>query len=471
MLRATVKDFAILHSDPNDRSEDGCVIIMYSGLGGTKESSREYGKTFMQAGHAVILADHYNEGQRRDFDLESMSNREGHKVCQKKHFWKVLCKTADDVPSLIDFAITTFGTNKVAAYGESCGGDILLTALVFERRLCAVVAETATPDWLRPNSMNNVLGHDEDGDLLYQEKCPCKNLDAFKDHPAAIMFITGDADRHVPGACAEAFVENLRSKCFYQDENRLQHISLPSCGSMGHAIIEDTSHRANAFISAMVGCKGKTDTEYNSSSDHELPAMSKVTWPKPAPLIGVKSRKKVLFSASKSRFEPSRDQTVNAFSGLTLTLESRIAAIGETGCASIGLLLNTRKLVTGIVTRHDGLTVGHLGPHLLETPAQSIEEYLVAMNIVLEQRPQVVILDEAATVGNKAWSETFMSILGSEALHAFRGAVVICVAKETTMVTQICTQRWTGNGERLWQEDIKDDGSLDCLEDQIHQFA
>lgn len=251
MYKGYVDGNAVLHSSPDERDENGCVVILFSGLGGTKESVRQCAKAFTEEGHAVILADHYNEGERRSRKTEPLSNREGWKESQKTYFWKAIWKTAQEVPRLVDFAIEKFGTDKVAAYGESMGGDILLTALVFERRLNAVVAEVATPDWLRPNSVNNVLGEDAEGDRLYQEKCPCNNLDSFADHPAAIMFLTGEKDVHVPRHSAEAFVKTLRARGYY-DDHRLQHVCLPSCGPQGHAIIEDTQYRAREFISEMV---------------------------------------------------------------------------------------------------------------------------------------------------------------------------------------------------------------------------
>lgn len=249
MLRGVASGNAVLHSPPECRDEDKCVIILLSGLSGTKESMKSKGKALAQAGHGVILADHYNEGERR---IEPLSNRQGWQISQKTYFWNAIWKTAQDVPGLIDFAIATFGTDNVAGYGESMGGDIFLTALVFERRLKAVVTEVATPDWMRPDSVENILGHDEDGDRLYRERCPCNNLDAFAEHPSAILLITGESDRHVPGACAEAFVKGLRARGHYACSQRLQHVSLPSCGSKGHAIIEDTTDRAVEFFSEMM---------------------------------------------------------------------------------------------------------------------------------------------------------------------------------------------------------------------------
>lgn len=250
MLRALVDGSTVLHSLPEDRHQDGGVVILLDGLGGTKESLKICSKAFREDGHAVVLADNYNEGERRNRLVEPLSNREGWRICQKANFWKAIWTTAQDVPFLIDFAIATYGTDKIAAYGQSMGGDILLTSLVFEHRLQAVVTECSTPDWMRPNSENNVLGDDEDGDRLYREKCPWNNVDAFKAHPTALLLINGEHDRHVPAASAEAFVKNLNDKGYYPCEERLQYLCLPSCGSQGHAIQEDAVYRASDFITS-----------------------------------------------------------------------------------------------------------------------------------------------------------------------------------------------------------------------------
>jgi GNAT superfamily N-acetyltransferase len=117
--------------------------------------------------------------------------------------------------------------------------------------------------------------------------------------------------------------------------------------------------------------------------------------------------------------------------------------------------------------RHDGLTVVHLGPQLLETPGASVADYLTAAKDALAKRPQVVILDEALVVGNEAWTSAFTALLGSGAMSAFGGALVICSAVETAAIKQICSQRWTGAAEWLWQESIKDDDGLEVLEDVL----
>ena len=105
------------------------VIIFLGGLGTTKEKMGwgHRRKIFEAAGHAVILADHYNEGARRDKSVEQKSNRGGWAKCQKDLFWRAIHNTALTVPEIVDFALSTYGNFTICCgYGASMGGDIFL---------------------------------------------------------------------------------------------------------------------------------------------------------------------------------------------------------------------------------------------------------------------------------------------------------------------------------------------------------
>jgi dienelactone hydrolase len=83
---------------------------------------------FEQAGYAVVIADHYNEGARRDAHAEPLTNRQGWERSQSAHFWKAIYATACGVPQLVDFALRTYGNDaRIVAYGQSMGGDCFLT--------------------------------------------------------------------------------------------------------------------------------------------------------------------------------------------------------------------------------------------------------------------------------------------------------------------------------------------------------
>lgn len=154
-------------------------------------------------------------------------------------------------------------------------------------------------------------------------------------------------------------------------------------------------------------------------------------------------------------------------SGVSLALESRIAAVGEASRILVEMLLGKEAAVSGTVSRHTNLSVAHLGPHLADSTATA-EQFAVAMAAALRGRPQVVIVDEAVGAGaGAAWLRTFRNVVRSEALRAFRGAVVICSHEETFAVRRICSQRWAAISDgSLVQTEITG-RSLDVIEDAL----
>ena len=212
-------------------------MLCFAGLGSTKEklAASKRSMIFEQHGYACVLADHYNEGERRDKASEWLSNRAGWSRCQKAHFWKALHLTAATVPKLVDFAMRTYETEVVVAYGSSMGGDIFVASLCHERRMRAVVAERSTPDWLRPGSTANVLGESAEGDALYAAHAPCNRLDDFDGHPTALLFVMGSGDTHVPHTSADAFVAALHARG--ADHEHVRSVVLPSAGWEGHILV------------------------------------------------------------------------------------------------------------------------------------------------------------------------------------------------------------------------------------------
>jgi hypothetical protein len=197
--------------------------------------------------------------------------------------------------------------------------------------------------------------------------------------------------------------------------------------------------------------------------------LSKLRWPSPSPLEGIKSKKRAIFEVPMAYFKSNGDQSVDTFSGLKLTLESRTVATGPVVAGAITeLLLGSRQFVTGTASQHDYLNVAHIGPQLIDKSEQSVDQYMDAVSVALEKKPHVVILDAAVESGNQAWSEVFNSMLDSQAMQEFRGAIVICTSVETPMIRRICSHRWTGIGKWVWEEEIDADQGLEFLEDVLN---
>ena len=268
LIRSVTAAGPVLHSAPG---EFRSAVIFLGGLGTTKEKLA-FGrrrKVFEEAGHAVVLADHYNEGERRDKILEPEANRAGWQRNQRDLFWRAIHATAVGIPLLVDFAEACFGaTVEVFAYGASMGGDIFLSSLLQERRLLAVCLERATPDWLRPNSEANALDAQcAAGDALYLQNCPCNRVEEYVEHPTDVLFLCGEDDNHVPMASATGFANALRQRRAELSppagnhgahgtrggrRGRLELCALPSGGWHGHVLVDaaDATSRALAFFAA-----------------------------------------------------------------------------------------------------------------------------------------------------------------------------------------------------------------------------
>lgn len=178
-----------------------------------------------------------------------------------------------------------------------------------------------------------------------------------------------------------------------------------------------------------------------------------LNWLAPAPLEGVKSRKKPLFKIDQATV--TLDDSGIEVSGLALTLDSRIAAIGDAGRSLVDMLLSGCVPAKAYV--HESLNCFHVGPHLAGATA-SYEQHKKAVSDGLRKKPHVVILDEALsarskTHGTREWLRFFSEILRSESFAAFKGAIVVCSCEETFAVRKLCSERWL-HKKTLQQEQI-----------------
>uniref|UniRef100_A0A7S4Q256 N-acetyltransferase domain-containing protein n=1 Tax=Alexandrium monilatum TaxID=311494 RepID=A0A7S4Q256_9DINO len=187
-------------------------------------------------------------------------------------------------------------------------------------------------------------------------------------------------------------------------------------------------------------------------------------WPAPRPLEGVKSNKRPVFEIRGAEFTCAGG--ANEASGISLCLSSRIAAIGEAGRAAVAILLGEAGSGAGEVWRHDALGVVHLAPKALAGGRCLSGGYLAAIEVALQERPQVVVLDEALPDGDAEWAKAFHKTLCSEALRSFHGAVVVAVADETRALAPVCSQSWVGHGVRVRQEPY-----LEVIEDALDEAS
>ncbi|CAK8998492.1 Hypothetical protein SCF082_LOCUS5667 [Durusdinium trenchii] len=184
-------------------------------------------------------------------------------------------------------------------------------------------------------------------------------------------------------------------------------------------------------------------------------------WQAPRELSGVKSRKRAVFEIPLGSMDAASNAGIHRVSGLKVSLESRISALGSGGRVAVELLLG--RPLKGQVHRHEELQVAHLSSNLAGDEA-TVGEHLEAVKSILETRPQVVVLDSQ---GNASWTAAFQMLLqAKEALRGFRGAIVLVVDEESEAIKEMCSQRWRQGGSWLWQEPIKQD--LTIVEDVLN---
>jgi len=200
---------------------------------------------------------------------------------------------------------------------------------------------------------------------------------------------------------------------------------------------------------------------------------SAIAWPIPQALEGVKSRTRPIFAVSSASLAVT-GEAVSQISGLKITLESRIAAVGNSGRAVVELLLGERQLVRGSPSRHDSLRVARLGP--LPTFTHSGYDSGTMATLIadaLEQQPQVVILEERPDAG-EPWQTALLDILDGPQVHSFNGAVITSVQSSESKVgcaaLALCHERWLGADGWLWQERVAAE-SLEVWEDVLGEWS
>lgn len=159
--------------------------------------------------------------------------------------------------------------------------------------------------------------------------------------------------------------------------------------------------------------------------------MSTAQWPTPRALEGVKSRKRAIFELEDEVVEVRSGQC--KVSGISLTLESRVVAVGQAGLAAANVLLGLQKPSSGSSRKHDQLEVVHLGPHLADCDD---------IAGLLEAKPQVVVLSDDVADSQSNWAVRFRDIVRSTQVAMFQGALVICVEHEARLPHELCATRW-----------------------------
>lgn len=190
--------------------------------------------------------------------------------------------------------------------------------------------------------------------------------------------------------------------------------------------------------------------------------------PSPPPLEGVKSRKRQIFQAT-SVSSKVQNGIVPAH-GLSLSLESRVIAVGIAGQVAVRLLVHQQNEESEQLSRHKGLTVLQIQPSEISAEAAAeVGYYKAVLALVAQKRPHVLVVDEALHLENASWREAFLNLVTSEEFRRFRGAIVFCCDAESVNLHQLCSERWVLANTVVRQQpcfDVTLD-MLTCSRDQL----
>jgi GNAT superfamily N-acetyltransferase len=171
-----------------------------------------------------------------------------------------------------------------------------------------------------------------------------------------------------------------------------------------------------------------------------------LNFPEPKPLEGVKSKRKPIFTVSEAEMDVSAASC--KVDGIKLSLSSRIMAVGEGGRAVVRLLKEEANVSSGEAHRQDKLNIVHLAPKELSDHLVG-DDFVGAINVAMEVRPQVVVIDECLELQNAAWAQAFSAVLSSDAFCDFGGAIVVLCSDETLSVSRLCPETWILGGKSV----------------------
>lgn len=200
-------DLPLLVVSPKD-TKGRHLVIWLPGFSGSKENTEGQLRQIAARGFVALSYDVYQHGDRAIEPRPELVTRVRGNI--RKYFWPILAKTAEEVPQIIDWAIKELGVSKeVGMGGTSMGGDISVAAGSVDKRIKAISACVATPDWMRPGSFEPPGTPDEAAQKDYDRRNPLTHLELYKHRPA-IAFQSGADDKQVPPDGGERFVEALK---------------------------------------------------------------------------------------------------------------------------------------------------------------------------------------------------------------------------------------------------------------------
>jgi dienelactone hydrolase len=210
----TVSEIPVLWIEPT-QVDDRKLVIWLPGFTDSKEGVRDNLRDLAASGYIALSFDPVDHGQRSNesrqqaLDPTSGVFRSATDGKIYRHYWSILAETAEEVPTIIDWAVAELGAPLVVGMGgKSMGGDIAVTAAGLDHRIKVVAACIATADWLKPGSIYELSAPNATIQAQYERCNPLTNLERYQSCPA-ISFQCGAEDRMVPSDGAKRFVQAL----------------------------------------------------------------------------------------------------------------------------------------------------------------------------------------------------------------------------------------------------------------------
>lgn len=183
------------------------LVIWLPFFGGDKDACAARVRDLAGRGFTAISFDPFQHGERA---IESGDDRRRRILGNiRKHFWPILGRTCRDVSLVIDWAIARFGVRDVGMGGISMGGDITVAAMGHDRRIAVGTPCLATPDWLRPGSVEPPGSPDDAASAEYRAHDPITHIASYG-HCPGIYFENGELDMQVPAEASTRFARELQ---------------------------------------------------------------------------------------------------------------------------------------------------------------------------------------------------------------------------------------------------------------------
>lgn len=204
---AEAQGIPVLRCDPEPQRATRRLVIWLPGFGGNKEAMAPYLRELAAAGFTALSFDPFQHGARRMESQAVLQERVTGNI--RRWFWPILHRTAEEVSQVLDWAGRTLEVEPGSGLGGiSMGGDISVAAAGLDRRVRAVSAGIATPDWLRPGSHEAPGLPDAAAWQAYRAGNPLTHAERYA-HAPAIAFECGAEDTQVPPAGAQLFAQRL----------------------------------------------------------------------------------------------------------------------------------------------------------------------------------------------------------------------------------------------------------------------